>query len=344
MKRYGYLYEKVYDIDNLRFAHEKAREKKEHYIEVIMVDSNPDKYLYEIQKMLKNKTFRTSEYVNKTINDTGKEREIAKLPYFPDRIVQWAIMLHIEKILMSTMIDQTYAALPDRGIHPALYKLHEYMKDREGTQYCLKFDIKKFFPSIDKQILKKLMRKRLKDPDLLWLIDEIIDSYSEGIPIGNYTSQYFANFYLAYFDHWVKEQLRAKYYLRYMDDIVILHESKDQLHQWKLEIESYLAEHLNLKIKEDWQVFPTYIRGIDFVGYRSFGDYTLLRKSIATNLKRKMRAIKKEGFNEKSMSSIGSYYGWIIHCNGFNLYKKHIKPLLPEGVELDESKFRRSAR
>lgn len=342
LKRHGNLYEKVYDIENLRQAHANARKGKTHYVEVVMVDSNVDKYLYEIQDMLKNKTFRTSRYINKIINDTGKERKISKLPYYPDRIVQWAIMLHVEDILLKTMITQTYAALPGRGIHPALFKLNEYMKDREGTHYCLKFDIKKFFPSIDKEILKRLIRKKIKDPQLLWLMDEIIDSYPEGIPIGNYTSQYLANFYLTYFDHWVKEQLKVKYYLRYMDDCVLLHESKEQLHVWKREIENYLTEHLKLEIKGDWQVFPTYVRGVDFVGYRSFGDYTLLRKTIATKLKRKMRAIKKDGFTSGYVSSVGSYYGWIIHCNGFNLYKKYIKPILPKGVDLDESKFRRS--
>src|SRR5699024_4012653 len=176
LKRYGNLYEKVYAIDNLRLAHKNARKGKLHYKEVKMVDADEDKYLYEIQQSLINKTFKTSRYVNKIINDSGKPRGISKLPYYPDRIVQWAVMLHMEEILLKTMIKETYAVLPGRGIHPALNQLQEFMKDRSNTQYCLKFDIKKFFPSIDKCILKQLLRKKLKDQDLLWLLDEIIDT------------------------------------------------------------------------------------------------------------------------------------------------------------------------
>lgn len=323
MKRHGFIYEKIHDIDNLRLAHNSAKKGKMHYRDVRLVESDVDKHMYLIQDMLVNKTYRTSDYVVETINDRGKEREIHKLPYFPDRIVQWAVMLQIEEILLRTMITQTYAALPKRGTHLALSKLNEYMStDREGTTYCLKFDVKKFFPSINKSILKALLRRKFKDPDLLWLLDEIIDSTDEGIPIGNYTSQYFGNFYLTYFDHWLKGVIGTKYMLRYMDDVVILHRDKKYLHELRCDIEVYLREELLLTLKENWQVFPTYVRGVDFVGYRSFGDYTLLRKSIATRLKRNMR--------KKNYESIPSYNGWLSHCDGHNLHTAYLSPLIQE--------------
>lgn len=287
-------------------------------------------HLKEIQKSLVNKTFTTSEYEVYTIYDSGKEREIHKLPYYPDRIVQWAIMLQIEPIFIKTFIYDTYAAIPGRGMHLALKRLHKAMEDREATKYCLKFDVKKFFPSIDTEILKQLIRRKFKDKDLLWLLDDIIDSTNgQGVPIGNYTSQYFGNFYLTYFDHWMKEEKKCKYYFRYMDDIVILHHSKEHLHELRKEVEKYLRDNLRLTLKENWQVFPTYVRGIDFVGYRSFGDYTLLRKSTAKKMKRKMRTINKRGhFKKTDINSIMSYKGWLEHCDAYNLEKAYILPLL----------------
>ena len=330
MKRYGNIFDKVIEMENLRLAHKKAKKGKGHYREVKMVNKNVDYYLKEIQQSLINKTYTTSEYEVYTIRDSGKEREIHKLPYYPDRIVQWALMLQIEPIFIKTFIYDTYAAIPNRGMHLALKRLHKSMKDREGTQYCLKFDIKKFFPSIDTEILKQLIRRKFKDKDVLWLLDDIIDSTNgQGVPIGNYTSQYFGNFYLTYFDHWMKEEKKCRHYFRYMDDIVVLHHSKEYLHELRKEIEDYLHGNLRLSLKENWQVFPTYVRGVDFVGYRSFGDYTLLRKSTAKKMKRKMRVISKRGyFKETDLNSMMSYKGWLEHCDAYNLESKYITPLL----------------
>ena len=316
-------------MENLREAHRKGRKGKNKYSEVRMVDSDIDYYLKPIQEQLINKTFTTSEYVVQNRVEGGKERVIHKLPYYPDRIVQWAIMLQIEDVFIRTFIQDTYAAIPSRGMHLALNRLQKDMKNREETKYCLKADIKKYFPSINTEILKQLMRRKFKDYELLWLLDDIIDSTNkQGVPIGNYTSQYFGNFYLAYFDHWIKENKKCKHYFRYMDDIVVLGSDKKELHDLRCDIESYLKENLNLTLKENWQVFPTYVRGVDFVGYRSFGDYTLLRKSTSKKLKRKMRDLSKREFQETDINSIMSYKGWLEHCNSYNLQQKYIEPLL----------------
>ncbi len=329
MKRISNIYEKIYHIDNLRLAHKKARKGKSWYKEVKMVDANPDYYLYKIQEGLKNKTYKTSEYSHFKKIDKGKERDIYRLPYYPDRIVQWAIMLQIEEMFIKTFIYDTYASLPKRGIHLALKRVNKAMNNREDTTYCLKLDVKKFFPSINKDILKALLRKKIKDKDLLWLLDEIIDSSEHGIPIGNYLSQYFANFYLSYFDHWMKEEKKCKYYFKYMDDIIVLHSNKNYLHKLRKEIEIYLKQVLKLNLKENWQVFPTYTRGIDFVGYRSFGDYTLLRKSTVKNIKRKIKAINRRGFFKNTdLNSMMSYKGWLKYCDSYNLEKKYLIPIL----------------
>ena len=336
LKRYGYLYEKIYDYENLRRAHQNARRNKTWYKEVKMVDSNLDYYLGHIQELLKRKTYQTSEYEIFITNDTGKEREIYKLPYFPDRIVHWAIIQVVEPIFLKRLNGCTHSAIPNRGIHSAFEQLDNYMRsDVEGTKYCLKLDVKKFYPSVDHTLLKKMYRTMFKDSNLLWLLDEIINSTdgSKGVPIGNYLSQYSGNLFLSKFDRWLKEELRVKYYIRYMDDIVILHDDKQYLHDLFKKIVTYLKE-LNLEVKDNYQIFPSRVRGIDFVGYRHFGNYVLLRKSISKRLIRKMRDLNKklrngEELNYTDYCSINSYKGWLKWCNGHNLYEKWIQPLEP---------------
>lgn len=328
MKRFGHLYKKIYDIENLRLAHINARKGKSHYKEVKMVNANVDKYLYQIQDMLKNKTYQTSTYTHQKISDKGKIRDISKLPYFPDRIVHWAIMLQTEKIFINTFIEDTYASLPNRGTHKVINKIQKTLKNKNATKYTLKLDVKKFFPNIDKTILKQLLRKKFKDPDLLWLLDEIIDSSNNGLPIGNYISQYLSNYYLSFFDHWIKEKMFVKYYYRYMDDMIILGSNKLELRLLKVHIDYYLKTKLNLKIKNNWQIFPTFERGIDFLGYRLFGNYTLLRKKIAKAIKHKVKTINKRGVKKNDINSIMSYMGWLQHCNSYNFINKYMKPTI----------------
>ena len=271
-------------MDNLKKAHQKAKVGKGWYKEVKMVDENPDYYLEKLQKMLMDKTYQTSEYETFIKLDSGKEREIFKLPYFPDRICQWAIMLVIEPFLIKHFTADTYSAIPGRGTHLCLSRMKEAIKkDPKGTRYCLKLDVSKYYPSINHDILKQKYRRKFKDPNLLWLLDEIIDSTegNKGIPIGNYLSQYSGNFYLSQFDHWIKEVKQVKYYYRYMDDIVILSDNKADLHKINSEISVFLKKELDLNVKDNWQVFPTFVRGVDFIGYRTFEDFVLLRKSIA---------------------------------------------------------------
>lgn len=342
MKRYGNIYEKICEYDNLKLAHHNARKGKTWYKEVQKVDKNEEFYLLELQKSLINKTYKTSEYIIFNIVDKGKEREIYKLPYFPDRICQWAIMLQIERIIISTFTDFSCAAIPNKGIHYASNLLGKYMKNEEDTTYCLKMDIKKFFPNINHGILKQLLRKKFKDEDLLWLLDEIIDSVHEdsGIPIGNYISQYLANFYLTYFDHWLKEEKKLKYVIRYMDDIVILHHSKEHLHQIRKEIQEYLCEKLLLELKDNYQVFPTRVRGVDFVGYRHFGDYKLLRKTTAKQFKRKMRKINKyKTLSYSNICTINSYKGWLKWADCNRLEKKYIGVLSSKIKEYEYEKL-----
>ena len=336
MKRYNNIFPKIVEMDNLRLAYRNARKGKSYYEEVKIIDENPDYYLEQIQQMLISGNYKTSEYVIFKKNDKGKEREIYKLPFYPDRIVHWAIMLQIEHIFMQTFTDFTNASLKDRGIHRTLKQLDKALKDENNTKYCLKIDVKKFFPNINHDILKSLLRKKFKDKLLLELLDEIIDSVegNKGVPIGNYLSQYFANFYLSYFDHWLKEEKKCKYVFRYMDDIVILDGDKNFLHNLKREIDEYLKVNLDLKVKENWQIFPTNVRGIDFVGYRVFRHYKLLRKSTYKRMKEKCKKMtKQDSLSFSNYCTVNSYVGWLKWCNSYDLSLKYINPLLIKEFE-----------
>jgi retron-type reverse transcriptase len=336
MKRYGNIFEKIYSMENLREAHKNAREDKLFYKEVKIVDSDPDYYLKQIQEMLMNKTYQVSEYETSIINDKGKERELMKLPYFLDRIIQWAIMLQIEKVFMQVFCFHTCASIKKRGINQASRLVEKYMKDRLNTRYCLKIDVSKFYPNINHKILKQLLRKKFKDKQLLALLDMIIDSYpgEKGVPIGSYLSQFLANFYLSYFDHWLKEKMGVKYVVRYMDDIVIFHYSNSYLHWLLRKMDDYLKENLDLQIKPNWQVFPTAIRGVDFVGYRHFYRFKLLRKSTCKKFKKRLLQIRKkqdEGnlINYREWCSVNSYIGWLTWCDSWRLFEKYIEPIIP---------------
>jgi retron-type reverse transcriptase len=313
MKRIGNLYNDICSIDNLELADIKARKSKRNRKDVLLHDNEKDLNILKLNEILLNKTFRTSEYKHFKIFE-GKERVISSLPYYPDRIVHHAIMNKLEPIFTSVFTTNTYSCIKGRGIHGAANAVKKALKDVSNTKYCLKLDIKQFYPSIDYDILKEIIRRKIKDKDLLWLLDEIIDS-SDGIPIGNYLSQYFANLYLTYFDHWLKEVKKITYYFRYADDIVVLHSSKEYLHKLLAEMREYLKINLKLIIKSNYQVFVVSIRGIDFVGYVFFHTHTFLRKTIKKRFARMM-------YRRRNRQSFSAYNGWVIHCNGKHLMKK----------------------
>jgi len=313
-------------MENILTAHANAKRGKKHYQEVQEVEASLDTYMHQLWTMLTTKTFKTSKYFVFTKTDSGKARQIYRLPYFPDRIVHHCIMQVLEPIWKKIFINDTYSSIKGRGIHKGVKRVKKALEDIENTQYCLKLDIRKFYPSINHEILKSIVRKKIKDPDVLSLLDEIIDS-AEGVPIGNYLSQYFGNLYLTYLDHWLKETKHCKYYFRYCDDMVILHADKQHLSQLKEEIESYLSTNLNLSLKSNWQIFPVDARGIDFLGYRFFHNYTLLRKSIAIKFKQRIRYIKTHWIKLKPseiINSVMSYYGWLGYADCHNLTKKYI--------------------
>ncbi|HCR78014.1 MAG TPA: reverse transcriptase [Chryseobacterium sp.] len=313
MKRINNIFQHIISVENLTIADFKAQRGKSKQYGVKIHNKNREENILKLHDMLISKTYKTSSYDIFKVFEP-KERDVYRLPYFPDRICHHAIMNVLEPVFVDCFTSDSYSCIKGKGIHKASYNLRKALKNKSETTYCLKLDIRKFYPNIDHQILKSLIRKKFKDQDLLWLLDEIIDS-APGLPIGNYLSQYLANFYLTYFDHWLKENLKIKYYFRYADDIVILHSEKEKLHSIFNLIKAYLDINLNLEINENWQIFPVEKRGIDFVGYVHYHSHVRLRKSIK---KRFVMMLKRK----PNRASIASYHGWLKHCNSKNLMKK----------------------
>lgn len=319
MKRYGFLHEQICEIGNIECADANARKNKKNKYGINKHDKNHDSENIRLVQELLELKFSTSAYTTFTIYEL-KERLIYRLPYYPDRIVHHAIINIMEPIWVNTFIKHTYACIKGRGIHALVKDLDNVLKrDEEGTTYCLKLDIKKFYPSINHDILfNDIIKKKIKDKKLLTLLQNIIYS-APGIPIGNYLSQFFANLYLTYFDHWVKEELKCKYYFRYADDIVILHHDKEFLKRILISIKLYLKHVLKLEVKGNYQVFPVEKRGIDFVGYKFYHTHILLRKSIKSRL---FKTIKKYENSKELQIHLTAYFGWLKYSNSKHLLTK----------------------
>jgi hypothetical protein len=319
MKRIGNIFNDLCTIENLEIAYKNAKKGKSKTYGVLIFEKNKEHNLIKLQQDLLNNKFKTSKYTTFNVNENGKNRLIYKLPFYPDRIVHHLLMLKLEKIWCDIFIRDTYACIKTRGIHDGLRRVKTSLKDIENTKYCLKLDIKKFYPSIDHNILKEIIRKKIKDKNILFILDEIIDS-APGVPIGNYLSQYFANLYLSYFDHYMKETHNIKYYHRYADDIVILHKDKNYLHSLLINITNYLDNELKLTINKNYQIFPVADRGIDYLGYKIYHTHVILRKSIKKRMFKSIKKINQENYKIKSIA----YNGWLIHCNSINLKNKLI--------------------
>ena len=250
----------------------------------------------EIEKMyveLKEKTYKHGEYRVFTVYDP-KERRISAAP-FKDRVVHHAVHDVIEPLINKSFIYHSYACRKNRGAHKALDWAQKFLR---LNAFCFHGDIKKYFFSIDRGILKDILRKNITDVNLLWLLDEIIDSaiytgQEKGLPIGNLTSQFFANLYLNELDYFVKFDLGARFYIRYMDDFIIFENDKNKLVGFKSKIRDFLKIKLALVLHEGKSQIYNTANGIKFLGFRIFKNY---RKLATDNVRRFKKRLKKFGY------------------------------------------------
>lgn len=333
MKRIAGLYEKIISVENLRLADEKARRGKTHTYGVRVHDKHREADIQALHEALRTKTFKTSKYDVFTVYEP-KERLIYRLPYYPDRIVHHAVMNILEPIWTRLFTHNTFSCIKGRGIEGCARQVDKIIKKYKGRPlYCLKIDLKKFYPSINHRVLKRIVRRKIKDKDLLWLLDEIIDS-ATGLPIGNYLSQYLANLILCYFMHEVNEVLKLDC-TEYADDIAFFSDSKEKLRKAFMEFIRPKLSELMLTVKGNWQIFPIaenrYDKGgraLDYVGYKFYRKQKLIRKSIKQNFCRAAARLNKRKPTlpvKAYKQEVAPWLGWAQHSNSRNLLRTIIK-------------------
>ncbi len=314
IKRIGNLYEEICSFDNLYEAYLTARKGKKYREEVLEFTANLEENLIEIQNELLHNTYEVGRYREFFVYEP-KQRMIMALP-FKDRVIQWAIYRVVNPIFEKQFYEHSYACRVGKGTHSAANKLQSWLQmvnKKPGKWYYLKMDISKYFYRVDHDILLKIMAKKIKDKELMDLLSLIINSEStkfglpvgasltetdiregdKGMPIGNLTSQMFANVYLNELDKFVNNELQAHHYVRYMDDFILLSNDKRQLHEWKESIMVFLDEELKLQTNNKTCVRPVSL-GIEFVGFQIWFSHKKLRKSTVKRMKSHLKYLQKQ--------------------------------------------------
>jgi retron-type reverse transcriptase len=308
-------YSDVYDFTNLYNAYLKARKQKRYRGEVLQFSYNLERNLLALRQELKEKTYAVGEYRPFVIYEP-KKRQIVALP-FRDRVAQHALNTVVEPQFDRRMIADSFACRTGKGSLAAAKRLSYFMGKPSNTYY-LKLDVKSFFASVDRNVLKTIIRRTIKDTDILRLIDTILDSSPvSGLPIGNLTSQLFANVYLHELDHRCKIVLGVPCYVRYMDDVVILSYSKAYLHAVLTHITEFISTRLALELNHK-TIVGKCKDGVEFVGYRIWRNLRLVKKQSMTRMKKKVRAWKSGKIpDEKFMTSLGSWMGHAVDTSSY---------------------------
>ena len=332
-KKIKNLFYKNLTFDKLYQAHLRARNHKTYKNEVISFEFNLENNITNLLRNLQNGTYKLGKYFVFTIYEP-KERKIQALPY-KDRIVhQWYVEEFIKPYIVPKFIYNSFACLEDKGTHKAVEEVQKEMRIMKRTYenfWILKCDIKKFFYSINPRILFEIMKKYIAAVHILNLtriliFNGTVNNTQIGIPIGNYTSQFFANIYLNELDQYIKRTLKIKYYTRYMDDFILILKNKQECIYIKNLIEHFLNETLNLELNYKSRYYP-YKMGVNFCGYRIFTTHKLLRTSSKKKIKKNVKIWNKQHENHTlnyyyALQSLNSWIGHSSHCNSYLLQKK----------------------
>lgn len=320
MKTHKHLWEPFSEKINFEIACKNSQKNKGKQKQIIVFNENREENLNAVWEMVVSGNFHTSPYKQKKIYEP-KERIIYKLPYSPDRIVQHAIMNVLKPIFVRRMIHNTYACIEGRGQLTASLKCSENVRK---YKYCLKCDIRHFYPSINQGILSEKIHRIIKDDRFMAVVDDVIFSFPGGYncPIGNYCSQWFGNYYLSFLDNYVLHELKIPAYERYCDDFTLYANDKKYLQECKKRIADFLFSELELTFSKA-QVFDMK-QGVDFCGYRQFGKYVLIRKSTGRRLQKRFRRIEDSLSGgrlnaEKALGQIASGNGLMKHACSYHL-------------------------
>ncbi|MFB6159406.1 MAG: reverse transcriptase domain-containing protein [Candidatus Nanohalobium sp.] len=298
---------------------------------VVKFSSDLESNILELSRQLESKSYCPKGFKNFTLFDP-KEREISA-PYFRDRVVHRSLHRVLEPIFEKRFIYDTYACRPNKGTHAGVDRLQGFMR-KQDTDYYLKCDIRAYFDSVDHSILVQEVGRKVSDERVLWLVKKFLENYSsnigenKGMPIGTLYSQLFANIYLDRFDHFVKQSLEASYYIRYMDDFILLSDSKNRLHGLKDAMQGYLESELELDLPDSKTTLEPIEKGATFLGYRVFPHYLLLRKRNKLKFKRRLSRQKGELKNgelsfQELRQSIASWRGHAEHADTENLRREY---------------------
>jgi retron-type reverse transcriptase len=346
VETYTDLYTRLYSYDNLELAWRKARKGKTLKEYVIDFESDLENHLMHLKHELETLTYAPAPLKTFIVRDPKIRRISAS--HFRDRVVHHAVCNIIGPIFEKDFIYDSFANQKGKGAHLAIKRLESFIRKiyiekmtsprgRGGGQrilkatntigFVLKADIKHYFDTIDQKILLEIIEKKIKDTEVIWLIKRILENHKtqivgKGMPLGNLTSQFFANVYLNELDHFVKHNLKAKYYLRYVDDFVLLHRDKKILEKWKEEINLFLKSNLKIELHPDkTKIFPVR-KGLTMLGFRVFDHYRLLKKSNARRIWKRLEGLKKKydksGITaEKARQSLE---GWLAYAKFANTY------------------------
>ena len=322
MKRYGNLWEQVCDRTNIELAADNALKGKKLTRERQRFIDDRQHLLDELQASLVNETYRFSFLKYFTVYEP-KERQIHHSPFYPDKILHHCVMNVVKPIIMEKLTVDAYGSIKGRGITMAADKLKRVLANHPQW-YFLQIDCRKFYSSIDHDVCKNAVRRAIKCPKTLKMLDAIIDVHDQGLAIGVYPSQYLANLVMAKIDHWAKEVQHIPYYFRYMDDIVVVLPSKEMAKE-VLERITIELEALKLTVKNNWRIAPV-ANGIDFIGYKFYPTHTQLRKRIKQAMQKRVRQLTKQGVDDATFKrKLASHFGWCKHGDCRNLLRTTLK-------------------
>lgn len=327
MKRIGDIFDSAVSRGNLVRAHEdvKAKKRKKNQKRIERFEADFDRNIDELHRLLVNGEWRMHQYKKMFRYESGKLREIDYSPDWGDQVVQRAIGNTLGALLNRTLINDTYAGIPGRGIKRAMRRMRRRVYDipKDTPLFSYKIDMRKFYPSIDHELLKEMLRCKIKDVRMLYLLYAIIDSYPGkiGLPIGNLMSPIFANFYLSFIDQLAKKW--GLMYYRYNDDIAIFSTSKQILREFKDEMHRQ-AEKIKLTIKPNEQIYPVERFGVDIMGYVMKRDKVEVRRRVVRRFRRNAKLFNLT-HDPHLARSLASQWGWLkITKTGAALWKKEV--------------------
>lgn len=319
MKRIGNLFEKIITRENLLWAELRAAKGKKWQDNIKTFEHRLDWNVDRIIEELKTRAYQPQPYRIKKIYEP-KARDIFVAP-FRDRVVQHALMNVLAPIWEERFIEDSYACRDGKGVHAGSKRTMEYVR---RNRYCLKCDISKFYPSMNHEVLLGIIKQKIKCPETLWLVETIVKSPGgdANVPIGNYTSQWFGNLYMNEMDQRAKHVYKCRDYLRYCDDFLFFSDDKEYLKRIAADLPVWLGSSLKLRLSK-CDLFPV-SRGVDFLGYRHFRGYILVRKSTAKRAKKRLKRIrilygKGRVSKESYRSTLASTRGWLQWANAHHL-------------------------